>query len=162
MKLKIWLSTIILLSSTLVKSQNQSLVKVESNEIIEMSAEQCWSIVNGWKNLNQLAPDVVVSTRVIGKELDSEWTINLSNGGTIKEKMVYYNASEKTMSYIMTETPMPIQDYTAIIKVEPYGISKSLISFYTECKTSEENYTQIKNNFQTFQENYLSNIKSKK
>jgi len=145
---------------TSANGQDIKLIQVESNAIVEMPTEQAWSIVQDWQNLHQLAPTVVGSTIVHGEGLHSTWDINLVNGGSITEKMVYFNESEKTMSYIMTETPMPIEAYVAIIKVEPYGISKSLISFYTECKTSTENYNKIESTFKGFQETYLSNIKN--
>lgn len=159
MKILICISTTILLFSTMAISQDLELIKVESNEIVELSADQSWRVVMDWKNLNQLVPEVVASTTVKGKGLGSSWQINLINGGSIKEEMIYFNSSERTMSYTMTETPMPIKDYTAIIKVEPYGISKSFISFYTECKATREQHKKIKNTFKTFQVTYLSNLK---
>lgn len=151
--------TALLFISTITYGQDQQLVEVETNQIIEMNAANAWSLVDDWKNLPSLVPAVVESTTVRGEGLNSTWTINLVNGNSIIEKMVYYDLSERTMSYIMTETPMPIEDYLAIIKVEQYGISKSLISFYTRCHTATESYDKIKSTFKEFQETYLSNIR---
>ncbi len=143
---------------SLTFAQDLKLVEVESNQIININADQSWAIVKDWKSLHKLVPKIVASTSVQGKGLASTWKISLVNGASITEKMVYYNSSEKTMSYIMTATPMPIEDYTAVIKVEPYGISKSLLSFYTSCQTATENFDKIKNTFKAFQETYLNNI----
>ena len=160
MNFKIIFTLSIFLVSTIIYGQDLKSIHVESNAIVEMSPDQVWSVVQDWENLHQLAPAVVKSTSVKGEGLNSTWDINLVNGGSITEKMVYFNETEKTMSYIMTVTPMPIEAYVAIIKVESYGISKSLISFYTECKTSAENYNSIESTFKGFQETYLSNMKN--
>lgn len=138
--------------------QEFAVVEVETNKVISFDAEKSWEIVRDWTRLNELALQVVRSTTVNGSGLNSTWKIELINGGSITEQMVYYDAPRRTMSYIMTETPMPIENYSAIIKVEPYGIKKALVSFYTACKTQSEKVEIIKNNFKRFQENYLSNL----
>lgn len=161
MKFKNLITMAMFLVSTVTFGQDIRPIEVESNKIVNIPADQAWVMVQDWKNLHQLAPTVVESTTVQGEGLHSSWDINLVNGGFITEKMVYFNESEKTLSYIMTETPMPIEAYVAIIKVEQYGIRKSLISFYTECKTSTQNYDNIKSTFKEFQETYLANIKNR-
>lgn len=161
--MKYLISLFISISSILILSgQASAVVEVESNKIISLDAEASWNIVSDWSKLNELAPQAVKSTMVKGNGLNSTWTIELLNGGSITEKMVYYDETRRTMSYIMTETPMPIEDYLAIIKVEPYGISKSMVSFYTTCKTETENAGNIRNNFKAFQETYLSNVEKLK
>ena len=152
----------ILLNSMMAFGQELKFIEVETNLVVDIDAAQSWSIVNDWENLHQLTPEVVESTIVNGEGLSSIWKINLVNGGSITEKMVYYDSSKRTMSYVMTETPMPIENYLAVIKVEPYGISKSLVSFYTSCNTVAENFKNIKNTFLVFQETYLSNIEKQK
>ena len=149
-------------SSQMLFSQEQESLSVETNMIVDFNEEESWLIVQDWENLHLLAPNVVESTTVNGTGLYSTWDISLKSGGMISEKMLYYNPNEKTFSYIMTVTPMPISDYMAIIKVEEYGISKSLISFYTECKTDPSKVDQMRKTFKSFQENYLSNIEKLK
>lgn len=162
MKFVVTFITILILTSSLIFGQELKLVEVETNQVIDMNADQSWIIVNDWGNLHNLAPEVVESTVVNAYGMQSSWQINLVNGGMITEKMVYYNSSERTMSYVMTETPMPIENYVAVIKVEPYGVSKSLVSFYTSCMTSAENFDKFKNTFKGFQETYLSNIEKQR
>jgi len=163
-KVKFILKYIILfaLSPLVLSAQDMKLVQVESNEIINLTAEESWRIVQDWSSLNRLVPEIVESTSVDGAGLGSTWHIYLKSGGRITEKMVYYNSNDRTMSYIMTETPMPIQEYTAVLKVDSYGISKSMVSFYTSCSTSNENFEKISKSFKAFQETYLSNIINQK
>jgi len=148
------------LSPIFLAAQEMKAVIVESNKIVNLNADEAWQVVNNWANLHKLVPEIVESTTVNNIGLGSTWQIYLRNGKRITEKMVYYNSNHKTMSYIMTETPLPIQDYTAIIMVEPYGISKSLVSFYTSCITSNSNFENIFGTFESFQETYLSNIQN--
>ena len=142
-----------------MKAQYSKLLEVETNSIKDLNAEQAWKMVNDWAKLNTLVPEVVATTKVNGKGVNASWDIVLVNGGLISEEMIYYDDNGKTMSYSMTKTPMPISDYVAIIKVEPYGITKSLVSFYTRCNTSEKDYDFIKSTFESFQKTYLSNLK---
>lgn len=158
MKIIVYSIAIWIITYTNIYSQNQHTVQVESNQIVNCSADESWEMVNDWENLHNLVPAVVKSTVLSGKGLNSTWQINLVNGKVIMEKMTYYDTTQRTMSYIMTETPMPITNYSAIIKVEPYGISKSMISFYTECQTTDNNVETMTMAFKTFQETYLSNI----
>jgi len=148
--------------SSFLNGQDSIDVQVETNAIVNLNADQSWFIIQDWENLHLLVPEVVESTEVLGYGKNAYWDIKLKSGDIIKEKMVYYNANEKVMSYIMTETPMPIQNYNATIKVEAYGVSKSFISFYTNCQSSKINAENIKNNFKRFQETYLSNIENHK
>lgn len=153
---------LILLAQVNLLAQDQQAIQVESNQIVDISADQSWDLVQDWGKLNQLVPEVVQSTTVTGMGLDASWKIILTNGKTITEEMVYYNPNERTMAYIMTETPMPIENYYAVIKVEPYGISKSMISFFTSCQTSKENWQNITTTFKSFQETYLTTIKNQR
>lgn len=153
---------LLLLGSMMTKAQETAKLEIETNKIINASADMSWDIVNNWNQLHQLVPAVVERTIITGEEINAEWEIHLTNGKLIKEKMVYYNSNEKTMSYIMTLTPMPIKNYLATIKVEPYGINKSLISFYTSCDVNENKRENIISTFTTFQETYLSNIENQK
>ncbi len=149
----------LLVYSQNMHSQISKVLEVETNAIQDLNSEEAWNIVNDWTKLNTLVPELVASTKVKGKGIDASWDIILMNGGLISEEMIYYDENEKTMSYSMTKTPMPITDYVGIIKVEAYGISKSLVSFYTLCNTSDKNYDFIKNTFESFQKTYLSNLK---
>lgn len=153
------LSVLCAMSLHFLAAQELKQVEVESFLVIEMPADDAWAIVKNWSNLNQLVPKVVKSTTTVGEGWDSSWEIFLHNGKSLTEKMVYFSESERKMSYIMTETPMPIEDYTAVVWVEPKGLLHSEVYFYTRCKTSEENYATIVSNFKGFQETYLSNIK---
>lgn len=152
----------LLMVSIQLSGQEMRLIEIETNEILDIGAEHSWKIVTDWASLDKLAPAVVESTEVDGEGLYSTWKIHLKNGASITEKMVSYNEQERTMSYIMTKTGMPIENYFATIKVEPYGISKSMVSFYTSCKTSKENYQNIKETFKNFQITYLGNIEKQK
>lgn len=149
---------IIILTPIILSGQNMKTVSVESNKIIDINEEVSWNIVKDWSNLHNLVPEIVESTTVFKTGLGSTWEINLKNGGKIIEKMTYYNVNDRIMSYVMTETPMPIKEYSAIIKVEPYGITKSMVSFHISCLTSDNNFEKIRQSFKAFQETYLSNI----
>lgn len=162
MKTKFIFITALLLSTGVALAQDLKLIEVETNQVLELKAEDAWTIISDFNNLPKLTPEVVKSVSVNNEGIAATWEIFLNNGNSIMEKMTYFNPTERTMSYIMTKTPMPIKGYRAIMKVEPYGISKSLVSFYTTCETSSENFVEISNTFENFQKLYLSNIKNLK
>lgn len=161
MKIMIFLTLLFFSGAVSMEAQQLEKIQIETNEILNCSADNAWLTVTDWNKLHELVPNIVESTVVEGAGLNATWQINLISGASLVEKMVYYNSDEKTMSYIMTETPMPIEDYTAIIKVESYGISKSLISFYTECKTSIVDKNKMSTTFKDFQEVYIAGVKNK-
>ena len=143
-----------------ITAQDYHKISVESHKILDINVTDVWQIVQDWENLSTLAPETVKSTIMRGTGIDANWDIELHNGSIIKEKMVYFNDHQKTMSYIMTDTPMPVEDYRATILVESYGISKSRVSFFTSCKVEKENKPSIEENFKNFQNTYLSNLKN--
>lgn len=145
-------------SSCLLKGQEYKTIEVESNLLLNISPDVAWTAVQDWSQLHKLVPAIVDSTITYGSGVNSTWYIHLKNGAVIKEKMTYHDDTHRTMSYIMEETPMPIEDYLAIIKIDSYGISKSLVSFYTTCRVITEKETDILNTFKSFQETYISNL----
>jgi len=131
---------------------------VSSSKKVHMPADKVWRVVSNWNKLPQFVPKVVERTEVSGKGINTDWTIYLKNGKLVKETMTAYSDKKMSMSYKMTETPMPLKDYLATIKVIPIDEQNSEVIFETDFKVKEENRTNLLATFESFQETYLSNI----
>ena len=131
---------------------------ISATQKINMPAKDVWRLVSDWNKLNQFVPKVVDRTEVNGKGLDTNWTIFLKNGKLVKEVMTAYSDKKMSMSYKMTETPMPLRDYLATIKVRPIDLQSSEVTFATDFKVKEENRANLLATFETFQNTYLSNL----
>ena len=135
---------------------------LEQNVTMELnanqSAEKVWEVVSNWNNLNQLVPAVVDHTEVRGKGNKATWDIFLKNGKVVKEKMIAFDEKHYSMTYIMTDTPMPLQDYQATIQVLPINEEQSKVIFSTDFKVEEENRESLRTTFQNFQTTYLNNV----
>ncbi len=131
---------------------------VHSSMEVNKSASDVWEFVSNWNNLNLLVPKVVERTEVKGNGITTNWIIYLKNGSVVKERMTYFDNRQRLMSYIMTETPMPLTDYLATIQVIPVSKVKCNIIFSTYFKVEEKNKAKLLTTFEAFQNTYLSNI----
>ncbi len=134
--------------------------KVENSIIVEQNAEKVWILISDFKNLPKLVPDVVKDTKVIGKGIYATWNILLHNNTIVKEDMTYFNTESMELMYVMTKTPMPLQNYLAIQKVIKLNDKQSKVSFTTYYNALPQNETKLSTTFDAFQNKFLNNIKN--
>ncbi|MEL6142624.1 MAG: SRPBCC family protein [Bacteroidota bacterium] len=123
-------------------------------------AQLVWDQIKDFRNLPKLVPAVVAKTTVVGEGLAAKWEIQLKNGGIINEEMRQYNEKDKSMSYVMTQTPMPLKNYLATISVQSIGEKHCEVIFATSFSATHVNKEKLKNTFQVFQQTFLANIEA--
>ena len=131
---------------------------VSSTAKVNMSSHQVWNRVSDWNKLNQFVPKVVDRTEVSGKGEHANWNIYLKNGNLVRESMTDFSDKKMSMSYTMTETPMPLKDYHASIRVNPIDDQHCEVVFITDFKVKEEDRQALRSTFKSFQDTYLHNI----
>lgn len=57
---------------------------------------------------------------------------SLVGGGEIVEKLLNHNDKERTYSYAITDSPLPVADYSAELKVIDQGEGKSSVEWSSE------------------------------
>lgn len=92
--------------------------KVSMSTDLNVSADNLWKLVGGFNALPDWHPAVEQS------ELTEEGqtrTLSLAGGGTIVEKLEQVDDGARTYSYTISESPLPVANYRATIKVSGEG-----------------------------------------
>ena len=96
---------------------------------LDVAADQLWATMGGFNALPDWHPLVDKS------ELQNEGSmriLSLAGGGEIVEKLEKYDEKEKVYSYTITDSPLPVKDYRAEIKIIDHGDGKSSVEWSSE------------------------------
>lgn len=148
--------------STSTFGLTQTLKKVNVSNHIEMTGqiEEVWTIISNLKNLDQLVPEIVKTTKIVGNGKGSIITLTLkSSGKNVVEEVYKLDNKRYVMSYRMLKTPMPIDDYRATIKIISSGSTSYHIYFDAVFKVNEKNKETMKATIDNFQKTLLLNTK---
>jgi hypothetical protein len=95
------------------------MTKVSMNTKLNVSADEAWRLIGGFNTLPDWHPAVENS------ELTEEGqtrTLSLAGGGgTIVEKLEKMDDGSRTYSYSIVDSPLPVANYSATIKVSGEG-----------------------------------------
>jgi len=89
---------------------------VSMSQKLNVSADEAWKLVGGFNALPDWHPAVEKS------ELEEEGQmrrLSLAGGGTIIEKLEKSDDNSRTYSYAIVESPLPLSNYRAVIKITP-------------------------------------------
>jgi mxaD protein len=96
---------------------------------INAPAAKVWEKVSNFNDLGAWHP-AVKSTEIVKGEnnkVGAERLLTLQDNGTIKEKLLAYNAKAKTFKYSIIEGVLPVSSYVSTLKVKSAGKDKSLV-----------------------------------
>ncbi len=91
------------------------MAKVEMETELGVSADKVWELIGGFNALPDWHPAIEKS------ELDEEGKVrklSLAGGGTVIEKLEKMDDGERVYSYSITDSPLPVSNYTATITVK--------------------------------------------
>ena len=155
---------LIVLLFPIFTSQAQTILfesnKVENEIVLDFSANSVWKVISDFNNLPKLVPKMIKRAEVNGNGIYASWLIYLQNEQVVKEEMVYFNSMEMEFAYVMTKTPMPLNDYLSIQKVEAIGENKSKVKFTSYYNALPQNKAMLEETFNDFQNTFLNSIKN--
>lgn len=96
---------------------------------LDVAADELWNLIGGFNTLPDWHPAVEKS------ELQEEGQVrklSLNGGGTIIEKLVKNDPHERVYTYTIEDSPLPVSDYQAEIKVKDNGEGKSSVEWSSE------------------------------
>lgn len=105
------------------------MAKVSVTTDLDVAADELWKLIGGFNALPNWHPTVEKS------ELQEEGQIrklSLKGGGTIIEKLVKRDPHERVYSYTIEDSPLPVANYQAEIKVKDNGEGKSSVEWSSE------------------------------
>jgi len=97
--------------------------------MINAPAAKVWERVSNFNDLGAWHPAVKTTEIVTGSnnKVGAERLLTLQDGGTIKEKLLAYNAKAKTFKYTIIEGVLPVSGYVSSVTVKSAGKDKSRV-----------------------------------
>ena len=121
----------LLLIPSLVVAHGPSRQKLVKEIEINAPADKVWGIVSDFCSIKDWSPDVSGCESNKGNEPDSERTITLENGLSLKEKLAKYKPDDMSYMYFLTEPNVdafPVNTHSLTITVKDAG-GKSKVEF---------------------------------
>jgi mxaD protein len=106
---------------------------------INASADKVWAKAQNFGDLGAWHP-AVAKTEIIGgvnNQPGAVRLLTLQDGGTINETLTAYNASGRTLSYVINEGVLPVSNYASTLTVSPLGASASEVTWAANFKRKD-------------------------
>jgi mxaD protein len=98
---------------------------------IDAPADKVWNAVKDFNGLNTWHPAIAKDEIVEGKNntVGAVRLLTLKDGGTIKEKLLGFNAAGHQFKYSILEGVLPVSSYTSTVLVKSLGKGKSSVTW---------------------------------
>ena len=107
------------------------MAKVVVTESLPVSADELWKRVGGIGSLSDWHPGILKS-EVSGEGVGAIRTCQLASGATLVERIQEINDAERYYVYAMQESPLPIKNYVATLRVREGEGGGSVIEWSSE------------------------------
>jgi hypothetical protein len=98
------------------------LAKVFVSTVVDAPAAQVWGIVrdfNGLPNWTPFAAESRIEHNARADQVGCIRNFRLKDGGVIRERLLALSDYDFAMSYTILESPMPVEDYVATLRLIP-------------------------------------------
>ena len=98
------------------------MIKVYTSSVIDAPADAVWAQVRDFNGLPRWTPFVAESRIEEGQPADRLGCVRnfrLRDGGVIRERLLTLSDLEQTFSYCLMETPVPLFNYVAHVRLAP-------------------------------------------
>ncbi|GAB4293283.1 MAG: hypothetical protein Kow0083_06430 [Methylophaga sp.] len=114
-------------------------LSVEKETTVNASPATVWKMIGNFNGLDVWHPVVVGSelTTGVNNEPGAVRLLTLGNGATISEKLLSYSDEDKSYSYAIMESPLPVSNYESSISVMDAGEGKSKIVWRSDFDTKD-------------------------
>jgi len=96
---------------------------------LNVAPNEVWKLIGGFNALPDWHPAIEKS------ELEEEGSmrrLSLAGGGTIVEKLVKFDDKERIYSYSIIDSPLPVTNYEATIRVKNDGEGNTTVEWSSE------------------------------
>jgi len=94
------------------------MTKIAMSADLDVSADDAWKLIGNFNALPDWHPLVETSELT---EKDQERRLSLVGGGTVIERLENIDAKTRTYSYSIVDSPLPVKNYKATLKVTGEG-----------------------------------------
>lgn len=102
------------------------MAKVNMSTEVNVPADKLWELIGGFNALQDWHPAVEKSESK-GQGKGATRTLSLAGGGTIVERLEEVNDNEHVYTYSIMDSPLPVANYVATIRVRDEGDGKKSI-----------------------------------
>lgn len=105
------------------------MAKVDMKTDLNVSADEVWKLIGGFNTLPDWHPAIEKS------ELEEEGSmrrLSLAGGGTVVEKLVKLDDKERIYTYSIIDSPLPVKNYEATIRVKDDGAGNTSVEWSSE------------------------------
>jgi mxaD protein len=104
---------------------------VHKTVTINASADKVWNLVKDFNGLNNWHPAIAKDDIVEGTNntVGAVRLLSLKGGGTIKEKLLAFDAAGHSFRYAIVEGVIPVSSYTSHLSVKSAGDNKSTVTW---------------------------------
>lgn len=105
------------------------MTKVEVTETVDTPADAVWKKVRAFDNMHKYLPEMIATCAVTGSGVGATRVCGMQGGGDIHERLEALDEATRTLTYSISESPMPISDYRGTIVISEAGPGKALVSW---------------------------------
>ena len=105
------------------------MARVNMTTDLDVAADELWNLIGGFNTLPDWHPAVESSEL---QEEGSMRKLSLAGGGTIIEKLEKNDPNERVYTYTIVDSPLPVSNYKAEIKVIDQGKGKASVEWSSE------------------------------
>lgn len=107
------------------------ILNVTKTVTIDASADSVWKVVKDFDGWNKWHPAVAKDEIQSGSsnEPGAVRLLTLGNGGTIKERLVSFDAKAHSFKYAIVESVLPVSNYSSTVTVKAEGDAKSVVTW---------------------------------
>ena len=105
------------------------MAKIDMKTGLNVAADEVWKLIGGFNTLADWHPAIEKS------ELEDEGNmrrLSLAGGGTVVEKLVKRDDNERVYTYSIIDSPLPVKNYEATIRVKDDGEGNTTVEWSSE------------------------------
>jgi hypothetical protein len=124
------------------------MARVYVSGIINAPIDKVWAYArdfNGHDEWHPLIAESVIEDERPSDQVGCIRNFNLTNGGNLREQLLSFSDLDRSFTYNILVSPMPIQNYIATFHCLPVTESnQTFVEWYANFDVSEEHEAQIK------------------
>jgi hypothetical protein len=105
------------------------MARIDMKTDLNVAADEVWKLIGGFNTLPDWHPAIEKS------ELEEEGNmrrLSLAGGGTVVEKLVKFDDNERVYTYSIIDSPLPVKNYEATIRVKDVGEGHTTVEWSSE------------------------------
>ncbi|WP_027527884.1 SRPBCC family protein [Bradyrhizobium sp. Ec3.3] len=123
------------------------MTKVYVSGIIDQPVEKVWAYARDFNGHGEWHPIIAESHIEDGKPSDQVGCVRcfkVSDGGTLRERLLSFSDLDRSFTYSIIVSPMPIQNYVATFRCKPITEgNKTFVEWFAEFDVAPKNESEI-------------------